>query len=93
MDKKPNGSDLNETVIERFLDQQLKTLELLDNARKVSLDKTKTAISISKLIKLKLGDTFRVIIYHNERHIAQAHKALDAIPSRLQQSSIAASNV
>ena len=39
-------------------------------------DKTKTAISISKLIKLRLGDTFRVLIYHNERHIKQAERAI-----------------
>ena len=27
-------------------------------------------------IKLKLGDTLRVVIYHNERHLRQAEKAL-----------------
>ncbi|RXM56703.1 hypothetical protein BOQ60_25350, partial [Chryseobacterium sp. CH1] len=31
----------------------------------IDLEKTKTSISISKLIKLKLGDTFRFVIYHN----------------------------
>lgn len=43
-------------------------------ARNKDLGKIKTSISISKWIKLKLGDTFRVIIYHNERHIVQANK-------------------
>ncbi|AUP77728.1 DinB family protein [Flavivirga eckloniae] len=76
-DKNPNGSNLDKTTLERFLVQQEKTLELLHKARKVSLNKTKTSISISKLFKLKLGDTFRVVIYHNERHIVQAKKALE----------------
>ena len=50
---------------------------LVNHASKnVNLDKIKTAISISKLIRLKLGDTFRVLIYHNERHIKQAEKVL-----------------
>lgn len=76
--KNPNGSKLNKETINRFLDQQKKMLELLDKARGVSLNKTKTAISISSLIKLKLGDTFRFVIYHNERHMVQAGKILAA---------------
>ena len=76
--KNPNGSKLNKETITRFLDQQKKMLELLDKARDVSLNKTKTAISISSLIKLKLGDTFRFVIYHNERHMLQAGKILAA---------------
>ena len=67
----PSGSKLDKKVLTRFIDQQKKMLELLDRARKVSLNKTKTSISISKFIKLKLGDTFRVVIYHNERHVEQ----------------------
>ncbi|NMH88660.1 DinB family protein [Flavivirga algicola] len=76
-DKNPIGSDLDKRALERFLVQQEKMLKLLDKARHVSLNKTKTAISISKLFKLKLGDTFRVVIYHNERHLVQAQNVLE----------------
>ena len=72
----PAGSKLDKKVLTRFIEQQKKILELLDRARKVSLNKTKTSISISKLIKLKLGDTFRVVIYHNERHVEQAVRVM-----------------
>jgi hypothetical protein len=41
-------------------------------AQKVDLTKVKTAISLSKFIKLRLGDTLRFLVYHNERHILQA---------------------
>ena len=75
-DKDPIGSALDKNVIERFISQQEHLLNLLDQSRKVDLNKTKTAISISKWIKLKLGDTFRVVIYHNDRHILQANKVL-----------------
>lgn len=67
---------LGREVLDNFLDQLHRMLELLERARKVSLNKVKTSISISKLIKLKLGDTFRVVIYHNERHLQQAEKIL-----------------
>ena len=72
----PAGSKLDQSVIEKFLRQQDQMLELLNAAAKVSLTKNKTAISISKLIKLRLGDTLRVVIYHNQRHVVQAEKVL-----------------
>jgi len=70
----PNHSKLGIDVLQVFLVQQKDILYLLEEAKKVSLLKTKTAISISKLIKLRLGDTFKVLIYHNLRHIVQAKK-------------------
>lgn len=76
-DKNPLGSKLDKSTIERFISQQEIILNLLDKSREMDLNKTKTAISISKLIRLKIGDTFRVVVYHNERHIMQANKILD----------------
>jgi len=67
----PIGSDLDESSIQTLIDQQHKTLDLLSKAGSVSMNKTKTSISISKWIKLKLGDTFRVVVYHNYRHMVQ----------------------
>lgn len=72
----PANSELNIQTLEKFLNQQQQIIELLNKSKNINLDKTKTAISISKLIKLRLGDTFRVLIYHNERHIKQAEKTL-----------------
>lgn len=75
-DKDPFGSKLDKTTIEKFIRQQEQLLDLLSRASQVSLSRTKTAISISKILKLRLGDTFRVVIYHNQRHLMQAQKAL-----------------
>ncbi len=72
----PAGSQLTKAVLDKFIAQQKTMLELLKKARQINLTKTRTAISISKLIKLRLGDTFRVVIYHNQRHIVQANKAI-----------------
>ena len=78
----PNGSKLDKDTIEKFISQQKKMLELLNSARQVSLNKTKTSISITSMLKLKLGDTFRVVIYHNERHMVQAKRAVEAAARR-----------
>lgn len=76
----PIHSKLERNVIDEFIQQQKKMLSLLEACRKVDLSKTKTAISISKLIKLKLGDTLRVVIYHNQRHMVQVENVLKANP-------------
>jgi hypothetical protein len=68
----PINSELDKRVIAEFLHQQTELLQLLEKSRKISLNRTKTGISISKLIRLKLGDTFRFVIYHNQRHMVQA---------------------
>lgn len=75
----PLNSKLNIQTLEKFITQQHQIIELLNKSKDISLDKTKTAISISKLVKLKLGDTFRVLIYHNQRHIKQAEKTINTI--------------
>lgn len=76
-DKNPIGTgNLSIDILVEFLEQQQQLLELLHKSKKVSLTKTKTAISSSTFLKLRLGDTFRVVIYHNQRHLAQASKAL-----------------
>lgn len=75
----PIHSQLNKEVVKTFIQQQKQWLELLNKAEQIDLEKTKTAISISKLITLKLGDTFRFVIHHNERHIVQAVQVLKNI--------------
>lgn len=72
----PIHKKLNQSVIREFINQQNKMLELLEKAKMVDLEKTKTSISISNWIKLKLGDTFRFVIYHNLRHIKQTENTL-----------------
>ena len=73
----PLGSHLDKNVIDRFINQQKECLELLEKSKRINLSKTKTAISISKLIKLRLGDTFRFITAHNERHVLQAENIVN----------------
>lgn len=72
----PINSQLDKRVVETFITQQNQFLDLLEKAANVDLNLVKTSISISKLIKIKLGDTFRFVIYHNQRHIHQAQSVL-----------------
>ncbi|MEP2772459.1 MAG: DinB family protein [Fulvivirga sp.] len=72
----PLNSSLDKGVLDKFIAQQEQFLTLLEKSKNTNLTKVKTSISISKWIKLRLGDTFRVVIYHNLRHVEQAKKII-----------------
>jgi uncharacterized damage-inducible protein DinB len=61
-------------VVAKFIQQQEELLDLLKLARHTDLNKVRIPISISRWLKLKLGDVFQFIIAHNERHLQQAKR-------------------
>ena len=73
-DKNPLNANLDKSVIDKFIEQQVKLLDLLSQSRNVSLNKVKIQTSISSLIKLKLGDTFQFFINHIIRHLKQIER-------------------
>lgn len=48
-------------------------------SRKVNLNRCRVNSNFGPIIKFKLGDTFPIVLAHNERHIFQARKALQLI--------------
>ena len=75
-DKNPSNKNLSITTINRFLKQQEQLVNLLNQCRSIDLTRTKAAISLTNLVKLRLGDTLRFFCYHIERHVVQAERAL-----------------
>ena len=61
-----SGNDIAE-----FLRNQNEMLEIVDLSRTVSLRKVKVPISISRIVRLRLGDALMFVIYHNQRHVQQ----------------------
>jgi len=72
----PMTNSNSDAAIATFIDQQEMLLQLLEKAREIDLRKATTPISISKFIKLPVGDTFRFLIAHNYRHVLQAKRAI-----------------
>lgn len=72
-DKDPSNlnSPLNQEVLTVFIRQQYELIELLNEAKNVSLNRIRIKTSISPLIRLKLGDTFHFVTNHIIRHMAQ----------------------
>ena len=68
-----------DSVFKEFFQHQNKLLQLLDVAKRRNLDTIRIPISISKLIRFKLGDTFRFLVAHEQRHMIQARNAVKAV--------------
>lgn len=71
----PNSLNVG-TVLTEFLAHQEKLLQLLGMANGKDLAKIHIPISLTKLIKLRLGDTLRFLIAHEQRHMIQARNTL-----------------
>lgn len=59
-------------AIQLFESNQNELLRIIDSAAHVNLRKVRIPVSMSKLIRLRLGDALLYVTYHNERHVYQA---------------------
>jgi hypothetical protein len=59
---------------ELFIENQNKFLSILHDAKAVNIRKAKVSISLSKIIKFRLGDALLFVVYHDERHVEQIKK-------------------
>ncbi len=71
----PDGAN----VLQKFIQDQHHLLNLLQIAKSANLNYNRIPTTLSKLISLKLGDTFRFFIAHEQRHFLQIQQTLIAI--------------
>ena len=69
----------SKTVIDEFIRQQQEMLNLLEISAQKNLGRIRIPISITKFIRLKLGDTFRFLTAHNQRHFIQCENTLNTL--------------
>lgn len=70
-------SNLNpHEVISVFITQSEELLALIKVANDKDINSIKIPISLTALVRMKLGDVFQFILAHNDRHIAQAQRNL-----------------
>ena len=75
------GSKLDKQTIRTYIAHQKHLLELLAKAADVSLNKLKVDTFLGRWHKLKLGDILRCVVYHNQRHMQQAQRAVASAES------------
>ncbi len=64
-------------VVAEFIQQQEKLLYYIRQARSANLN-VRIPISLTNWIRLKLGDVLQFVVAHDDRHISQAKRALEA---------------
>ncbi|MDB5252079.1 MAG: DinB family protein [Flaviaesturariibacter sp.] len=74
-----------DTVQKEFNEQQDKLKDLLAKAGYVDLNAIRIPITLTKLVKLKLGDVFRFLIAHEQRHMVQARNTLNTVGIKTDQ--------
>lgn len=70
-------------VVAEFIEQQEQWLQLMEKTTSVAQLNARVPISISPLVRLKLGDVFGFVIAHNSRHIQQADRVLAGTHERV----------
>ena len=74
-DMDPAGKALPEDVLEKFIANQQRLLELISLAQTTNLNQRGVAVTFTSLIKLRQGDALRFMVYHTQRHVQQAVRA------------------
>lgn len=74
----PNSLNVDQ-VVQEYIDHQDHMLRLLELAKSRDLNKIKIPMSQLKSIRMKLGDVFRFLIAHEQRHMIQARNTLRSV--------------
>ncbi len=74
----PSAQPDGNTVLTEFISHQHHLLNLLQIAGSADLGSIRIPTSLNKMIRLKLGDTFRFLIAHEQRHFVQIANLLSA---------------
>ena len=75
----PDNNLSPQKVLDEFVEQQHTLLRLLESSKTKNLNTIRIPLSVTKLVTLKLGDTFRFLIGHEQRHFVQARNAIKTI--------------
>lgn len=68
-----------EIIFNEFAGHQEKLLHLMDLARKRDMNNIHIPIVFSRFIRLKLGDVFRFLVAHEQRHMIQARNTIKSV--------------
>jgi uncharacterized damage-inducible protein DinB len=75
----PSAQPDAKQMLDEFISHQHHLLNLLQIAKTANLNSIRIPTSLNKLITMKLGDTFRFFIAHEQRHFVQIGNTLSHI--------------
>ena len=66
----------SETIFKVFFQYHARLKQLLDRSKALDWNKVKVASAIGPILRFKVGDCFRLLMAHTERHLVQSQKVL-----------------
>lgn len=69
----------SKSTIEEFFQTHEQLIELIRKSSNYSLNKVKVPTALGPLVKLRLGDAFRFLLGHLDRHVLQVKRIKNAI--------------
>ena len=72
----PASSDVSADVVDRFVANQQKIIELLQASEKLDLHKTIVTSPAARFIVFSLFDAYKILITHERRHFRQAQNVM-----------------
>ena len=73
----PAKSNISETIIEDFIENQRKLIEMIEACKSFDVHKIKIAEPLSVALNLRLDDAFEILAMHEKRHFLQAERVMN----------------
>ena len=74
----PNSLNVDK-VFDEFDSHQAEMLGFLELAKERNMNSSRIPLSLTNMVKLKLGDVLRFLIAHEQRHLIQARNTLKQV--------------
>lgn len=74
----PSRSDVSPTIINDFVENNQKLIEMIVACKDLELHKIKIAEPLSPALNLRLDDAFEILLIHEKRHFKQAERIMKA---------------
>ncbi len=66
-------------VIDAFYAEHEEMIRLINQSRAVNIDKVKVATALGSWVKLRLGEAFRFLLAHTQRHVVQLQRIKNTV--------------
>ena len=66
-------------VIEAFYKEHEVMIDLINQSREVNIDRIKVATALGSWVKLRLGEAYRFLLAHTQRHVVQLQRIKNTV--------------
>lgn len=66
-------------VINQFYTVHQTMIDLIEQSRNVNIDRLKVATALGKMVKLRLGEAYRFLLAHTQRHLVQLERIKNTV--------------